>query len=500
MKTYSNKNFTRRLCRLSLCNLSEILTSLIIFLAFALAIRYVNALTLTENAMMGSISLGALLKLFVTSLSPILSIVASIVLAFITRSLLVGIISFIPLASETFRGGELIYRLVPTFKYVISLVLILILIALVFFLSLYLLSQIIGGYQDSLLVGARYKANKAIASSLALSALSVEVFNRLGLWGGGLTNYVFNSLSVILTVVEVLLLNNVLLALVLSGLSGLGWPITFLTSLILTQQPSLGEVYLKGDLCLPGVEVVGISRRVPSNRSLLKSTSMRWSLRSFEYAKKRMLCISRGSKKLLIHLYGENARDLLIRLSEKLRYQVLCLDCEYRPWLVLGNPLKVTPDTIDMLEKERSPLIVLESPLDYLYSVVVALSKLKDKDNILVIDGVESILFNTKLLRAVTLELLKVFDVVIMISDVVDYYIISDHVLRFPNTQSLYMIGNAKNRRVLREVLRDYLDSYVIEDALNKLNKDYFILFPVDDKALLITFSSASHLKSLNPS
>ncbi len=431
--------------------------------------------------------LSSVVGIFLTILVPLLTILSSAIISYISKSIIVGAISYLSFLSLSLRN----YRsLLLTKEYEILIIIVYIVVSVITFGSLYIISQFASGYLDSLIEGIKYKKNNMIATSLALSAVSVEVFNFIGLWKGNLLYIMLKALSVILTVFFVYNSNNVVLILTFSALSGIGWPITLFSSLFLSQQ----KIVLSKKsapyplLCIKGFNVIGLSKRTTTSRSVLRTGVFRWSLRSIECTSRSPLCFEAYVKrKKLFQVYGKSAKEAIKNSLDKGDVYVLCLSCDVDLWKGFGEVIEAMPETLDIIEEGKYPVVIVNN-IDYLYSVAVTISRspYRSGKRLAVIDGLEALLFNTKLFRAILAELIRSFEAVMIMADYMDYYAISDHVLRFPNVDSVYLIGNAKNIRVMKELLRDYIDSYVADDLIRRVLVNKNLLVILNNRAYLL--------------
>ncbi len=485
-----HKQLLTRTLNYSICNIRSLILVIIIYFMMLILIEYLKATPLAVHVISErGLGLGVLKNMIVYAFLPFILLISVFLISLLSRSIILGSLAFLSLV---YYFGEKSLFSMPLKEYSELFFIIMLIAFLGITAFTYIISQFTGGYLDSVTRAMRYRDNRAIATSLALSALSIEIIVHLNYWPQNIIGSFFRLLSIALTVFGLFYLNNSLGSILMSIFSALGWPITFLTYVLLSSQPTIQrKKYLreKKILHMDHLKVLGVSTRTTAFRNLLKTTAFRWSLRGVQCSKPTKPSISLDSK-IIFHVYGENARRALIPLFNKLNTRVLCLGCKESFWKNIEEPFHITADNIGLIETKKPKVVFIDSPEDYAYAAVVALTGIIESEEVIIIDGMESLFFNTKLLRAVIKELLNSFKVIIVISDYLDYYILSDHVFRFPSIETLYLIGHAKNIRVLKELLKDYLDFHVINNMLEDMSKGkYLILFPVDSKLLLVSFS-----------
>ena len=467
------------------CNIKSLITIASLYAMLIFLVRYLNIsmYSIVKNPLSENLGFETLKNIILYTFLPLIILILVITIAMLARSLIIGVLA---LLSVVYYLGEESFFHTSTIRYTGLLIVIVVAVFLGLFLLIYVISQFLGGYLDSVLTAVKYRGNKFAATSMAFASLSIEIFAHTSLWPKDPLGSILIISSIILTVVGISLLNNSMISLVFAILSGLGWPVTFLTYLFISFQPAVFKKNQKG-ACLNDLRIIGVSNRVPASRNVLRSVAFRWTLRGVECVKPLMPCIPL-QRKLIIHVYGTSAKKALLSMIKDLNFRIMCLNCDREFWKRVGEPLHVTPENIALIEERRPRVVFVESPEDYAYSVAVELSKTAKLDEeVVIVDGVESLFFNTRLLRATLRELINSFKTVILMSNYLDYYLLSNHVFRFSSTETLYVIGNARNEKVVRELLKDFLDSYVIDNIVERVAEGKnLLLFPIANKLLLL--------------
>jgi len=473
------------------CNTKSLAIIILLYVVTIILIKYLNVSVypIVENPLSKSLSLGTLNGILLYTFLPLIFLVLVLAITTLARSLIIGILAFL---SIIYYLGEESFFQTSMIRYTGLFIIAVVAMFLGLFLLIYIVSQFLGGYLDSALSSIKYRENKFIATSIALTSLSIEVFVHTSLWPKDPLGSILMILSIILTVIGFLLLNNSIISLIFATLSGLGWPVTFLTYLFISFQPATLKKYSKSKgFCLSDLRIVGVSNRIPASRNMLKAVAFRWSLKGIECTKSTEPCIPLGHK-LIIHAYGMSAKKVLLSIIRNLNFRIICLSCNKDFWREAGEPLSVAPENITSIEERKPKMVFVKSPEDYAYSVAIELSKTANSDEVVIVDGIESLFFNTKLLRATLKELISSFRMVILVSNYLDYYLLSNHVFRFSSIETFYIIGNAQNKKVMRELLKDFLDIYVIDNIIEHIAVGkYLALFPVMNKLFLLRSCSS---------